>query len=58
VAFFNFSTEQQEATLLELPFESDQVIDLLSGELYSMPEPGEPFRVSLPPAATVWLSGD
>jgi glycosidase len=58
VAFFNFSTEQQEATLLELPFESDQVIDLLSGELYSMPEPGESFQVSLPPAAAVWLSAD
>jgi glycosidase len=58
VAIFNFSTEEQEAILEGLPFGSNHVIDLLSGASYTMPESGEPFKVSLPPAAFIWLSGD
>jgi glycosidase len=58
VALFNFADEERQVTINEFPFTATVLADLLSGEEYHPGEEGQPYELTLPPAAAFWLSGE
>jgi alpha-amylase len=56
VALFNFAAESREATIVEFPFSTDSVVDLLSGKEYPASTAGKPYTLELLPASALWLA--
>jgi alpha-amylase len=56
LALFNFASEEREVSIPDLPFNGLSLIDLISGEEYSLPAEGGDFRLVLPQESAVFLS--
>lgn len=56
LAVYNFGIEEQEIIFSEFPFHAEELTDLISGDKYPAPTPGEQYQLKLPPAAAIWLT--
>lgn len=58
VGLFNFSDSAQRVRIPEFPFSSAAPFDLLTGSELSAASAGQPYELTLEPAAALWISAN
>jgi alpha-amylase len=56
VALFNFSDTDQQIIIDQFPFSAENVIDLISGNIFPGSQEGEVYTMSLPATSAFWLT--
>jgi len=56
MALYNFASKDVAVTLPEFPFSADRLVDLISGEEFRPPTPGNAYVLNLAPASALLLT--
>lgn len=56
IALFNFGKEESQVGIPEFRFTAEQLVDLLSGEVYPGVQAGQPYTITLAAGGAVWLA--